>query len=321
MIKSSSISSPLLIHIGYAKAASTWLQTHLLGNRSLGFELPFERSSVKRRLVEPAPFEFEAESCRQFFHPTLQSTTEYMPVISSENLTGTSRIGDHQRKDTADRLAAVFPHARILLVLREQNSMLLAQYHQYVRRGGAWSLSRFLNPPITDRHQAPYFTWARFEYHHLIAYYQKLFGAENVLVLPLEMLKDIVQFVGRIASFCEMPVDERAIESLPFMERRHASSSNMMISLGRPLNLLMHKPTSFNPHPLLPVSRNSKMFVRWRTKIDAQLPTFLKDMFEERAKSIIVSTVGDHFAQSNQMTCELTGLNLNAYGYSTKAAS
>lgn len=124
-----------LIHIGHAKAASTWLQTHLLGNRTLGFDMPIDTQTLSIQLQRPAAFKFEAAQCRRALYPALTSAEDrsWFPVLSSENLSGRSRLGACNAKMIADRLADVFPAARILLVLREQKSMLLAQYHQYLR--------------------------------------------------------------------------------------------------------------------------------------------------------------------------------------------
>ena len=312
------ISSPLLIHIGYAKAASTWIQTHVLGNRALGFYMPFDTRSVRIQLQVPPPFQFSADSCRRFFYPTLQTLDPVLgfPVLSCEGLTGTSRIGDYQRKVIADRLADVFPGARILLVVREQKSMLLAQYHQYLRRGGVYSLNRFLNPPMTDGRRIPYFDWNRFRYHHLLQYYQRLFGNENVLVLPLEMLGRATEsFLQRLTDFCGLDFNDSLISTLPVEQHRHASQSGMVMNLRRPLNFLMGEPTSFNPRSILPLRNTRARFKRWGQSIDSRLPHSLKRRYQKRVKAIVAAAVGDYFAAGNQKLCDLTGLDLEQYGY------
>lgn len=314
----------LLIHIGYAKAASTWLQTHLLGNQTLGFQMLFDTRCVRRRLALPSPFEFDADTCREYFESILQSVdpTQGVPVISCEGLTGSSRIGDYQRKAIGDRLVEVFPHAKIFLVFREQKSMQLAQYHQYLRRGGVYSLSRFMNPPMSDHEKVPYFDWRRFEYHNLLKFYHELFGRDQVLALPLEMLEQKPErFIEHLLGFCGMKIDHDFINTLPYQNRTRSSQSTLVMDLRRPLNFLFGERTSFNPRSIFPLRGSKDKYNRWGTVIDKRLPASLKKWHADRADHIVSNTLGDYYAVSNRKVCELTGIELEEFGYNVASAS
>lgn len=307
-----------LIHIGYAKAGSTWLQAHLLGNSRLGFQMPFNRADIRRLLQKAPAFEFDAGCCREYFEPGLQMADpeHEIPVLSFEGLTGPSRMGDFQRKAIADRLFQVFPNAKIFLMIREQGSMQLAQYHQYLRRGGVYSLSRFLHPPMSDRRQLPYFDWNRFSYHHLINYYQQLFGDNNVLVLPLEMLQQNPHaFVGRLAEFCGLEVSHRQISELPVADRTRPSQSSLLMNVRRPFNFLFGQSTSFNPRSFMPLRNTQHWFNAWGSVADRLLPSVVREWQDNRASKLVATTLGDYYAESNLATSQLTGLNLEDFGY------
>ena len=51
-----------------------------------------------------------------------------VPVISHERLSGYPHSGGHDSKEIAHRLAAVFPNAKVVIVIREQKSMILSNY-------------------------------------------------------------------------------------------------------------------------------------------------------------------------------------------------
>lgn len=126
-----------LIHIGYPKSGSTWLQRNVFRNPKLGF---FEQSrhKVTELLIAPNTFDFEAATCRQQFLPDIQQAQErgLHSVLSQEMLTGRAHTGGYNGATNAERLAQVFPNAKILIVIREQKRMILSSYKQYVKGGG-----------------------------------------------------------------------------------------------------------------------------------------------------------------------------------------
>ena len=93
------------------------------------------------------------------------------------------------------------------MVIREQRSMIMSTYYQYLLNGGARSLRSYVNQPYDGR--LPMFAKHYFKYHYLIDYYQQLFGGENVLVLPHEMFRrEPREFVQRLATFAQADVPD-----------------------------------------------------------------------------------------------------------------
>ncbi|MBV8687500.1 MAG: sulfotransferase [Alphaproteobacteria bacterium] len=95
-----------------------------------------------------------------------------------------------------ETLGAVFPGASILLVTRGFRSMLISAYSQYARTGGELTLDAFCRPdPVPGA--APANAW---DYDRLIGLYERTFGAERLIVLPYELLRDDPQgFVEAVA--------------------------------------------------------------------------------------------------------------------------
>ena len=108
-----------LIHIGYPKAASTWLQQVIFKDENAGFLDPWGVHSLEalKQFAFPNPFRFSAESARQVFEPGLQEAArkELVPVLSREALVGNPIWGHYWGKDVADRMHAVFPEAKIFI--------------------------------------------------------------------------------------------------------------------------------------------------------------------------------------------------------------
>jgi hypothetical protein len=89
--------------------------------------------------------------------------------------------------------------------------MIAATYIQYVRGGGTFGPHRYLfrgdNLLGALRHpyKSPRFAFEHFEYDRLIAFYDELFGRENVTVLPYEELRrDQEVFLSRLEATLDL---------------------------------------------------------------------------------------------------------------------
>ncbi len=312
----------VLIHTGAAKAASTWLQNEFFRNEHSGFFEIIPKSKAIQHLVSPSPLEFSADSCKSVFEPYWQTLTDEkrIPVVTAERFSGASRMGDYDSKEIADRLFSVFPEGRVLYLVREQKSMLLAQYLQYLRRGGTWPLEKFLNPPIKDVAKASYFRWERFRYDRLVEYYQSLFGKERVLVLPMEMLKiDPSGLVRRIREFSGLPADDEALQGFPFRTPANASLSSYTMNWRRRTNWLVSHATSFNPKPLISWNETHDFWKKKGPKLDRLIPQSFKTRHKTEQTRVLKKIVGNYYAFSNAKLAAQTSLDLSAYGYDLPA--
>jgi hypothetical protein len=310
----------VLVHIGYHKTGSNWLQRHLFGNRRTGLRWIGKSGADHpvRELVRALPFQFEADAVRAQLEPLIaQIEAESMlPVVSYERLSGHPFSGGHDSEQIAHRLKEVFPDARVLVVIREQRSMIVSTYKQYVKAGGPCSLRRFLAPPRSRSMRVPWFDLAYFEYEHLLRHYQALFGEERVLALAFEQfVRDAPSFVQAIGRFVGIPLDDEILATLPFGSRSNPALPAVEIAVKRRRNHLFTR-SELNPAPLL-ASRFAKRAARLATAppLVGLVPRPLADRREAALRREAAELVGDRYRESNRATARLTGIDLGSYDW------
>jgi hypothetical protein len=307
----------ILLHIGYHKTGSRWLRELFFGNPATGYgwvDKEGEEHPV-RRLVAARPLEFDAAAARAEFEPLLAKIAGagLHPVVSFERFSGNPFSGGYDSKEIADRLVQVFPGARVLAVIREQRSMIVSTYKQYVREGGAMSVTKFMQPPTSRSLRIPWFDFRHLEYDHLLGYYRRLFGPERVLVLPYEQFRsDPRSFVERLAAFAGTPLSADQLDALPFDSQTNPGPPATSIAARRLLNGLGVR-TDLNPAPPLA----SPAFWKLGKRIDrlSLAPHRAVTHEEQKLRRLVAERVGERYVDSNRRTAELTGLDLGAYGW------
>jgi hypothetical protein len=306
--------APLLIHIGFHKTGSTWLQKQLFANGENGFttETGRPRHHIVYDFVKADAFQFRPNEIRASYahHIARAQGTGKTLALSHERLSGYPSSGGHDRKLIADRLSATFPDARVLIVLREQRSLIGSMYSQHITDGGTGSIRTFLASPEPQLERRPKFRLATYEFDGLISYYRQLFGRRHVLVLPYEMLgKDPGKFVNAIQSFCGFagaPIGE--------VTRANEGRSLLLQMVQRPLNALFYD-NELSPGALINIRRFAPRFGVARGLFEAISPRWLERHLQERRRAEIDRHVGDYYAQSNWRTQMITGLDLSRYDY------
>jgi hypothetical protein len=310
----------VLVHIGYHKAASTWLQREFFTDQT-GYRWLKKRPRRHpvRRLVLDRPLAFDAVGIRSAFDPLLEDAARagVVPVVSFERLSGHPFSGGFDVDLIAGRILEVFPEARVLIVVREQRAIIASTYKQYVQAGGACSLGAFLDPPRSRGARVPWFDWRYFEYHHLVEGYNRLFGRERVLTVPVELLvRDGRGFVERIAEFGGHVVSDDVLGRLRYGRRSNKARSAPTIAVVRRLNRF-GKRTEVNPS-LIVESRLAARLSSWlqRTEVlDNWLTRRVATRSTSRLDSFVEQWAGDRYAESNRRLTELIDLDLAALGW------
>jgi hypothetical protein len=298
----------LLIHIGYPKTATTWLQRRVFPLDVEGwFRSIGTRRSILATFVTVDGFRFDPRSARALFDDQIRASvsTRRTPVISLERLAGIAPSGGYDAQSIADRLARTFPNARVLIVIREQEQMLRSTWQQYVREGGACSLRRFLDPPRDDN--IPLFRYEQFEYDALINYYYGLFTPDRVCVLALEQLARGPQtFLRSLTEFA-------GVDATPQIDysTAYAGLSGLSLAILRRLNYVIGR-NDVNPTAPL---RGHRRIGNVLTRLDRAIPKSVSGLPTRRATSRVRHLIGDRYRRSNIATAELTGLDLEAFGY------
>ncbi|TVQ32396.1 MAG: hypothetical protein EA376_05875 [Phycisphaeraceae bacterium] len=304
--------SNALIHIGYHKTGTTWLQKHIFSNAQAGFSQPWTRGEIIDRFVLVSPFKFDAPSTRAALAPGFQTAERdgRIPVLSAERLSGNPHSGAYDGAVITERLHAAYPDAKVLICFREQRSMVASVYQQYVREGDVTSLRRYMRPPERGRARVPMFSWDYLEYDALIRRYRELFGAEQILAMPYEWLRrDATNFVRKITEFAGAD----AIEAPP-SERRNIALSGLAVIVKRPMNLLFVRDRI---NPLAPIDSYivSMACRRGMEKIDRLTPGPIRRYFKSCDEARIRQEVGDRYRGSNRRLAEMLGVDLAELGY------
>lgn len=240
---------PLLVHVGYHKTATTWLQNDIFTPQN-GYRQILSHSEIFSRIIEPHGLDFDPAplateiAARRAADP---GATE-VDVISLESLTGLPFEDGRESDVYARRLQALAPDAKILLSIREQYAILASVYMQYLKRAGTESPQQFFaEPPFKGYF---HFTARNFLYHRLIGLYQELFGAANVLALPLEEITaDQGQALNRLAGFSGNAGLVARIESDGWnaVRERGVSHPQYVVPLLRRINHFRSGERNLNP--------------------------------------------------------------------------
>lgn len=179
---------PLLLHIGYHKTATSWMQ-QLLFTPCHGYRQIADHAEVFAHVVQPHGLRFTPDGLAGLINARMAGVQSgEVPVISSEILSGHPFLGGHESDVHAERLHRIAPEARILISIRAQLRIIPSVYMQYILRGGTMPAARFLDGTAEPGYFG--FTPQHFEYDLLVAKYQALFGAQNVHVMTQESLQD-----------------------------------------------------------------------------------------------------------------------------------
>lgn len=203
-----------LIHIGYAKAGSTFLQEWFAAHPELAY--------VKGGF---GGFSTIWDVARHGAGP--RSRVAYRVTSSEELPVPSVRAGIPGHRDdwafTAEAqtavcstLAALFPNARILLVTRGFRSVSLSGYSQYVRAGGSRDLEFLVDSAAPDD-----LVW---NYDRVVRLYEAAFDG-RLIAMPYELLRDdprrfVAELQAELGLSQPGPIPPRVNQSLSAAELR-----------------------------------------------------------------------------------------------------
>ena len=312
------LSDPL-VHIGFHKTGSTWLQ-HVLftPDSDCFFPLAPDRSVDQRKYLGKrfvrdddryllSSFELNTAAIQQAVEAVLEKNDpgDRVPVISYERLSGNPHAGSFDARIIADRIRAAFPDARIFIVIREQKDAILSTYFQYLKIGGIDSSRDYLTRSYDGRR--PGFSPAAFSYIDLVDYYCGLFSPEHVLVLPYEMLRDsAAEFLRRLGDFAGKDLAAYAGKASVSHNRRRG---DFLVPRFPSLNLFRRR-SSGNAYSPLYFPRTKFLYdsVDWLTGVSNRKHV-------GKVKQQIEQIIGSRYADGNRRLSERTGIDLSVYGY------
>jgi len=305
---------PLLIHVGYHKTATSWLQKTVLLER-FGFHTVMRQSEVFAQIIAPHGLVYDPARPRATVAAAQAAAPAGAAVdcISLEALTGLPYCGNRESDAYARRLHAAFPQARILITIREQCAVMASAYMQYLFRAGT-------QPPRVFFDEAPpegffKFSTVGYEYDRLVALYQALFGAERVLVLPQETIAaDQPGAVATLARFSgNAPLAARGWQAV---RERGTSYPQFGVPLLRRVNHLRRG--AMNPWPMLDLGAAGTWLYRGCGWVLNRAPAGWRRRRPVTAH--LERRFAGRFAESNRRLRALLGPTVDLGGYQGIAA-
>lgn len=300
----------LLLHIGYHKTATTWMQRQLFVPEHGYFKVA-GHDEVAGYITEPHGYFFDPEPLIAQVETAMAGIPEGgAAVISSELLCGNPIFGGRESDVFAERLFKIFPGAKILISIRAQLSVLPSIYMQYVSRGGTMTPRQFFDEESSPGY--PHFSAKTFEYDRLVSHYQRLFGSERVFILPQEALKsDMYNALGALADFSGNRLFSGLIEGADRV--RMASYPEYSAAILRRINHF--QASVLNPNPVVAIGETPGGLYRGLGYILKQ-PAIRSAFGNHRPISRYVrKNFSGRFSESNARLSSLTGntLDLSAY--------
>lgn len=337
------------IHIGFQKAASTWIQDVLtvrvpeivpIGKPG---GLGIECSELLSQLASCDDYDFDPEHFQRELRRIEAKNPAHFAkgrqrVISFEYFVGDFFTGVSGQQNLK-RLRAVFGDVRIVLVIREQSGIIESVYRHYVGHGGELRIDEFLYHMSSrcndDFGNQRMFT--RFRYDRLVAQAYDLFGRENVTVIPFETLKikgprEMARLYLNGVGLPEVPVPDgvetRMNEGLSYAGTRLVRIFNHLIPTPYADPLIL-RAVGFISYARLhhalwrPLNGWVARFSGKRRFVDHPTRWWLVRLGKAllgRANPAtdnltIAQDIRARYAESNRRTAELTGLDLAGLGY------
>lgn len=195
----------VVCHIGLHKTASGTLQRQFFpaceGIRLFTTQQK-HTSEFIRAVTCCDPTYFDASSALAKLQPHLEP--DGINLISNESLSGPPYSGlieyglDH-RTPVLQNLRSVFPDARILIVLRRQDSLARSLYRQYLKRGGTARIDRFFG--MSSDGKPALMSLDRFRYGLYLEKLTEFFPAGIKVLLFEEFISERARFLMEICDF------------------------------------------------------------------------------------------------------------------------
>lgn len=302
--------SPVLLHIGYHKTATTWMQRKLFLPEHGYYQL-LDHAQAWTHIVRPHGLLFDPAPVRALIDQAIaEMPAGLVPVISSEILSGHPFQGGRESGILAHRLAEILPEAQILISIRNQLRILPSVYMQYVLRGGTEPPAPFFQ----GTSELGYVTFApeHFEYHRLIGLYRTLFGTERVHVMTQESLRkggdDALLALARFAGN-----DQWTGLSAQARKPEHESYPEFSTGILRRINHVQS--STLNPWPIITLGHTPRGLYKLAGYLSKQ--PVMQRLFggHKPVSAYVARTFPGHYAASNRELARMMGERLDLTGY------
>lgn len=241
----------VVLHVGLPKAGSTYLQKAVFPNIDDVFFLGRDDGLISRYLDYISwknPFTLDLRRARKEIEASLAERSENHALFSREAFFGNFYTTFVCNRTTAEALKTAFPDAKVVIVLRRQDRITESAYKQALHQGHSVGLRKFLGYrdgcfdlqriPLQDASAT--FDVTQLNWYRLVRNYYDLFGRDNVLVLPQELLrKDQMAFLEQFYDFTGLKPYFPSAADVPPINRGY---SFLSAQIARGLNRFLVRP-------------------------------------------------------------------------------
>lgn len=315
-----------VIHIGLHKAASTYLQSRLFP--ALPAHYVFV-AGYRRRVLDQvqASAGFDPNVLHEYVRAEIArkygSKTHPLTILSHEELSGHPH--GHCSVDpaaVAANLKKAYPEAGIMLIIRDQFAYLRSLYAFRVAIQGLETRA----PERFFREEGCLGLFDKLEYDRLVEVYAARFGIENLLVVPVELLRaDPDAFNEAITGFLGLA---------PVAFRQHSvvnpgTTRSGVTRFWRPLNAGVSaliaglQALGIEPREEYPYQRLRYTYFALKRRLTPLLNRLLSATDQLHVQELVCYTeLFERYARSNARLLQLLGnsLDLRGYGYSLPPA-
>lgn len=289
-----------IIHIGFSKSASTFLQSIFSNSDEIIYKYKSKRYSLIDKQVEEVHSLLQKPILESDEHIVLPS---WHPELQRTRVT---RIDDLYK--VFSKIKSTTANPKIIMVVRDQKSLILSRYSQFVvGSGGFLDLQSFIRKMLGEDGSLCFYE----NYYGLITKMLfDCFGQENVHVMFYEDLKlSGKELVQKLNHFTGLNFDYQRPK---FKSQRKGLSARGLKILASINKILVsnEQPDSSKVRTRIPHSIYSFIIKTVRV-LDSWFPSKKLALTEEQLKEI-----ENKFYKDNQLLAQITGRDIKKLGYS-----
>lgn len=307
--------SNIYLHIGLHKTATGTLQRQYFPAcaklRLLTTLVPQMRAFV-HYVTRTDPIFFDPSRAVAYLETVMEDRIPNL--LSNESFSGPPYAGviegglDHRSPILAN-LKSVFPDAKVILVIRRQDSLAKSFYRQYLKSGGTRRICRFYGLEETDR--LPLMSLDRFRYYPYIEAVSASFPAGVLILTFEEFVREQASFLEKLTNFLQ--IDAPAIE---LKKENITTLGPVGMEITRILNHIFR--SLLNPSGIIPGMKMKRFGMPARISPVELIHDKWPSRSNKITKGEIVTATNrifDSVREDNKKLDDYYHLNLKEYGY------
>lgn len=340
------MSKQVFLHLSPHRCGTRYVRDHIFaklrGVCAIWTRDPTFEFSVLDAMDEH-PLFFNIEVAKERIRKRIENVEEDIIVISNQDFFGDYlktvpggyiATPFHDNSQKADLLARVFDNPKVIVTPRRQDGWVESAYMHFIHNFFYFGVEDFLHRERTDathgwRSAKPCCDYRVLDWSVYVRNYYRLFGRDNVLVLPFEMLvQDEREFLDRLYEFMGV---------VPYYPATRVWANRSYSAPAYKLAMIFNRfvRTAENPLGFIPFRPFLSQIMERRKIKDTRLLWFLAGIsrrinlywflnnvvsrFNYRKPTLLTpqqrAEILDHFRNSNRRYAELIGIDLGKYGY------